>query len=183
MLKAFVQGQRSEWALLRRHESEDIFGAQVCGHSAEAMTRCAELLCKETDLDFIDINVRDLLERCSPFLRTAGWMSYRFSLQKGRWFSFDGSPWAIQADRQRFETGLYTCLQLQGMSGVMDIPLTVKLRTGVYSHKPTAHKLTPVLQDWGAELITVCFDAQYWLLTCVSPAAWPISGDAVYQNL
>lgn len=50
------QGLASEWALLRRHESEDIFGVQLCGKDPVLMAKCAEVLGKETDVDFIDLN-------------------------------------------------------------------------------------------------------------------------------
>lgn len=34
-----LQGQASEWALLKRHVSEDVFGAQIAGNSIEQMVR------------------------------------------------------------------------------------------------------------------------------------------------
>lgn len=44
---------------------------------------------------------------------------------------------------------------IQGMKSVMDVPLTVKIRTGIYDSKNIAHTLTPKLRDWGVALTTV----------------------------
>lgn len=38
---------------------------------------------------------------------------------------------------------------------VLDVPLTVKLRTGVQERTPLAHRLLPELRTWGAALVTV----------------------------
>lgn len=52
-----VQGQASEWALLRRHSSEDLFGVQICGAYPDTVTRTVELIDQECTVDFIDINM------------------------------------------------------------------------------------------------------------------------------
>ncbi|NP_001347334.1 tRNA-dihydrouridine(47) synthase [NAD(P)(+)]-like isoform 2 [Mus musculus] len=52
-----LQGQMSEWALLKRHPCEDIFGVQLEGAFPDTMTKCAELLNRTIDVDFVDINV------------------------------------------------------------------------------------------------------------------------------
>uniref|UniRef100_A0A8D2MR30 Dihydrouridine synthase 3 like n=1 Tax=Zonotrichia albicollis TaxID=44394 RepID=A0A8D2MR30_ZONAL len=52
-----LQGQSSEWALLKRHHTEDIFGVQLEGAFPDTMTKCAELLNRTIDVDFVDINV------------------------------------------------------------------------------------------------------------------------------
>ncbi|KFV00299.1 tRNA-dihydrouridine(47) synthase [NAD(P)(+)]-like, partial [Pterocles gutturalis] len=52
-----LQGQSSEWALLKRHHSEDIFGVQLEGAFPDTMTKCAELLNQTIEVDFVDINV------------------------------------------------------------------------------------------------------------------------------
>ncbi|KAI9278071.1 hypothetical protein BY458DRAFT_565654, partial [Sporodiniella umbellata] len=52
-----LQGQQSEWALTKRHKSEDIFGIQICGSKVEQVTKAAEVLNTEVDVDFIDLNM------------------------------------------------------------------------------------------------------------------------------
>jgi hypothetical protein len=39
-----VQGQQSEWALLKRHPCEDLFGVQICGAHPDSVARCVQLL-------------------------------------------------------------------------------------------------------------------------------------------
>lgn len=51
------QGQAAEWALLRRHASEDLFGVQICGAFPDTVARAAELIEQECNVDFIDINM------------------------------------------------------------------------------------------------------------------------------
>lgn len=38
---------------------------------------------------------------------------------------------------------------------VLDIPLTVKMRTGIHDKNWNAHKLLPKLRDWGVAMTTV----------------------------
>ena len=38
---------------------------------------------------------------------------------------------------------------------MLDIPLTVKMRTGIYDKNWNAHKLLPKLRDWGVTMATV----------------------------
>ena len=44
---------------------------------------------------------------------------------------------------------------VKGMTSVLDVPLTVKLRTGITSYKNVAHHLLPRLRDWGVSLASV----------------------------
>ncbi|KAI8359148.1 hypothetical protein BD560DRAFT_334998 [Blakeslea trispora] len=52
-----LKGQQSEWALTKRHKSEDIFGIQICGSKVEQITKACEVLNNEVDVDFIDLNM------------------------------------------------------------------------------------------------------------------------------
>ncbi|TKY75450.1 tRNA-dihydrouridine(47) synthase of NAD(P)(+) [Spatholobus suberectus] len=57
MCTNLLQGQASEWALLRRHSSEDLFGVQICGAYPDTVARTVELIEQECTIDFIDINM------------------------------------------------------------------------------------------------------------------------------
>ena len=53
-----MQGKGSEWALLKRHSSEDIFGVQIASGHPDQYTRIAEVLANESlDIDFVDMNL------------------------------------------------------------------------------------------------------------------------------
>ena len=60
-----------------------------------------------------------------------------------------GAGSALMGRTTRFE-GI-----VRGMTEVLDFPLTVKMRTGIYSKTSTAHKLIPKLRDGGVSLVTV----------------------------
>ena len=57
---------------------------------------------------------------------------------------------------------------VKGMKAVIDVPLTAKIRTGVYSDKNTAHTLLPQLRDWGCALTTVSYGLIMWFLAHLS---------------
>ncbi|KAJ1884310.1 tRNA-dihydrouridine(47) synthase [NAD(P)(+)]-like protein, partial [Kickxella alabastrina] len=52
-----LQGQQSEWALLKRHPSEALFGIQLAGNRADQLGRAAEAVGNECLVDFIDLNM------------------------------------------------------------------------------------------------------------------------------
>ena len=52
-----LKGSPSEWALLKRHPSEKIFGVQIAGCHPQDMGKIAELISRETEADFIDVNM------------------------------------------------------------------------------------------------------------------------------
>ncbi|KAF7405537.1 hypothetical protein HZH66_004443 [Vespula vulgaris] len=122
-----LKGAHEEWALVKRHESEDVFGIQLCGNNPGVLTRCAQLLNEEIDIDFIDLNL--------------------------------GCPIDL-IYRQGGGSGMLNRLNvletvIKSVSQVVEIPLSVKTRTGVYIDKPIAHNLMPKFRDWGVSMITV----------------------------
>ena len=59
LVQSLVSGHTEEWALVRRHESEKMFGVQLAGGFANRMVPAAEMLKNEIGhgLDFVDVNI------------------------------------------------------------------------------------------------------------------------------
>ncbi|GLD59173.1 tRNA-dihydrouridine(47) synthase [NAD(P)(+)] [Lates japonicus] len=127
MCTNLLQGQQSEWALLKRHESEDLFGVQVEGCFPDTMTRCAELINNNTNVDFVDINSGCPID-----------LVYK-----------KGGGCGLMTRTRKFEQ------IVKGMNYVLDVPLTVKIRTGVQEKSNIAHKLIPEMKNWGVSMITL----------------------------
>ncbi|XP_047461121.1 tRNA-dihydrouridine(47) synthase [NAD(P)(+)]-like isoform X2 [Mugil cephalus] len=127
MCTNLLQGQQSEWALLKRHESEDLFGVQVEGCFPDTMTRCAELINNNADVDFVDINSGCPID-----------LVYK-----------KGGGCGLMTRTRKFEQ------IIKGMNYVLDVPLTVKIRTGVQEKSNIAHKLIPEMKNWGVSMITL----------------------------
>ena len=50
---------------------------------------------------------------------------------------------------------------IRGMRSVLDVPLTVKMRTGIFDNKNIAHTVIPRLRNWGVSMVTV--SSTQWL--------------------
>ncbi|KAM8765639.1 tRNA-dihydrouridine(47) synthase [NAD(P)(+)]-like isoform 1-T1 [Rhynchonycteris naso] len=122
-----LQGKMSEWALLKRHQCEDIFGVQLEGPFPDTMTKCAELLNRTIEVDFVDVNVGCPID-----------LVYK-----------KGGGCALMNRSAKLQQ--IVC----GMNQVLDVPLTVKIRTGVQERVNLAHQLLPELRDWGAAMVTL----------------------------
>ncbi|CAG0883290.1 unnamed protein product [Darwinula stevensoni] len=137
-----LQGKKEEWALLRRHESEDIFGVQassslpgtsrfllvlLCGNNAKVMTRCAQVIQEQTEVDFVDINMGCPID-----------LIYR-----------QGGGSALLRRHSMLET------MCKSMKQVLEVPLTLKMRTAIYQGKNVAHNLIPKAVTWGVDAITL----------------------------
>lgn len=127
MCTNLLQGQQSEWALLKRHECEDVFGVQLEGCFPDTMTRCAELINNNTEVDFVDINSGCPID-----------LVYK-----------KGGGCGLMTRTRKFEQ------IIKGMNYVLDVPLTVKIRTGVQEKCNVAHKLIPEMKQWGVSMITL----------------------------
>ncbi|KAK0422892.1 hypothetical protein QR680_007849 [Steinernema hermaphroditum] len=126
---SLLSGSPSEWALVKRHPSEKIFGVQMAGGFADTMTRATQLLVENTEIDFIDINMGCPIELIN---------------EKGGGCSL--------ATRHNRLAGV-----LKAMSKVMgDMPLTVKIRTGIKEGVYTAHNtVAKMLEECPPQLITL----------------------------
>ncbi|KAM9307572.1 tRNA-dihydrouridine(47) synthase [NAD(P)(+)]-like [Gastrophryne carolinensis] len=127
MCTNLLQGHSSEWALVKRHHTEDIFGVQLEGGFPDTMTKCAEVLNTSIDVDFVDINVGCPID-----------LVYN-----------KGGGCGLMTRVSKFES------IVKGMNTVLDVPVTVKIRTGVQEKNNLAHKLIPQLRDWGVSMITL----------------------------
>jgi tRNA-dihydrouridine synthase 3 len=52
-----LEGKPSEWALLKRHADEDVFGIQLAAGYADQYTRTMELVQNHLSVDFVDLNL------------------------------------------------------------------------------------------------------------------------------
>ncbi|KAJ8972171.1 hypothetical protein NQ314_000299 [Rhamnusium bicolor] len=127
MCSSLLQGAPQEWALVKRHSTENIFGVQLCANNPHLLTKCGQMLQKETKIDFIDLNLGCPIE-----------LVYK-----------NGGGCGLLR-RQRV---LESCVR--NLSDILTIPLTVKTRTGVYNTENVAHILAPKFKEWGASLITI----------------------------
>lgn len=123
-----VKGLTQEWALTKRHISEDIFGVQLCGNGAQLLAQAAQLLKENSSVDFIDLNIGCPIE-----------LIYN-----------QGGGSALMRRQNVLEVIVRSCSKILG-----DIPFNVKTRTGVYANKSVAHELIPKLETWGASAVTL----------------------------
>lgn len=123
-----LQGDAHEWSLLRRHESETFFGAQVACGTTEFASKVCEAIGTETDVSFVDLNMGCPIDSIC---------------NKGMGAMLVGRPARIGE------------LVRAASSVLAPTPLTVKLRTGVEDRTPMAHRIVPLLRGWGAAACTL----------------------------
>lgn len=124
---SLLQGHNQEWALTKRHETEDIFGIQICGNNPCMLTKSAQVLQENVDMDFLDLNLGCPLDQI-----------YK-----------QGAGSGLLPRSKKLE------ICLKSMKAVLNVPLTVKTRAGVNKDQNLAHSLVPIFKDSGVSLITV----------------------------
>ncbi|XP_018788386.1 PREDICTED: tRNA-dihydrouridine(47) synthase [NAD(P)(+)]-like isoform X1 [Bactrocera latifrons] len=123
-----VKGLTQEWALTKRHVSEDVFGVQLCGNNPNIIAQAAQLLQETASIDYIDLNIGCPIE-----------LIYQH-----------GGGSALMRRTNILETIVRSCSAMSPK-----IPFTVKMRTGVYADKSVAHELMPLVEEWGAAAVTL----------------------------
>uniref|UniRef100_A0A1Q3EZL1 tRNA-dihydrouridine(47) synthase [NAD(P)(+)] n=1 Tax=Culex tarsalis TaxID=7177 RepID=A0A1Q3EZL1_CULTA len=125
-----INGMMQEWALTKRHPSEDLFGVQICGNNGKLATYASQLIAENADVDFIDINLGCPIELI---------------------FNQGGGSALLRREKV-LEVLVQSCTRLLADYGK---EFTVKTRTGVYAGKNVAHELVPKFEEWGASLVTI----------------------------
>ncbi|KAL1309030.1 hypothetical protein HN51_051697 [Arachis hypogaea] len=127
MCTNLLQGQASEWALLRRHSSEDLFGVQICGAYPDTVARTVELIEQECTIDFIDINMGCPID---------------IVVNKGA-----GSALLTKPMRMKNI--------VEVASSTVDKPITIKVRTAYFEGKNRIDSLIADMGSWGAGSVTI----------------------------
>lgn len=116
-----AQGQPSEWALLKRHVEEDVFGVQIAAGYPDQFARVAEVIeAEEMIVDFVDLNLGCPLD---------------LVCNKG-----------AGAALMNRDKNLKTTLEI--ITRTLSCPVTIKMRTGWDMSKPFAHDLVGKIQEW-----------------------------------
>ncbi len=121
-----VSGQRGELALLRRHEDERVFGVQLAGKRPEVLAEAARIAA-DRGADFVDINLGCPIDD---------------AVRRGF-----GAALLRRASR--------VAELVEAMKRAVSIPVTIKLRTGWSSEKPTFLKVARAACEAGVDAITL----------------------------
>ncbi|QRV83108.1 tRNA-dihydrouridine synthase 1 [Ceratobasidium sp. AG-Ba] len=137
LASSLLQGTNSELSLVRRHPIEKIFGVQIAGGKLPQLVRAAEMLKTEfgpnngrerAQVDFVDVNCGCPIDMV--FNTGAGSALLENHNKLGR--------------------------ILIGMSRALgEVPLTIKVRTGIKEGRNTTHKLMPRLSRWGVNAFSI----------------------------
>ncbi|CEF64717.1 tRNA-dihydrouridine(47) synthase [NAD(P)(+)] [Strongyloides ratti] len=124
-----VKGIGSECSLLKRHHSEKIFGVQIAGGFPDTMTRAAQVIKEHCDVDFVDINMGCPIELINS----------------------KGGGCALPSKWNKISSVVYCMKNI-----LTDIPLTIKVRSGIKEGDNNIHKMLSRLVNFSPpDLITL----------------------------
>lgn len=124
LAKKILRRHKSEMALLRRHPSETAFGAQIAGRSPEWMAIAAEAA-EEKGAAFVDVNLGCPIDLVTRI--GAG---------------------AALLEQPRRVAGIVAAMKKK-----VSVPVTIKIRTGYYADRPTAHAVAKAAEAEGAAAV------------------------------
>ncbi|CAH8344619.1 unnamed protein product [Eruca vesicaria subsp. sativa] len=127
MCTNLLQGQASEWALLRRHSSEDLFGVQICGSFPDTVSRAVELIDRECTVDFIDINMGCPIDMV---------------VNKSAGSALLNKPLRMKNI-------------VEVSSSIVETPITIKVRTAFFEGKNRIDSIISDIGNWGATAVTI----------------------------
>lgn len=125
MARNLLEGKLPEWALVKKHKSEDFFGIQLADSDPNKIAECSVLLANEVKFDFIDLNLGCPIELVTNYGAGSALMNRHKKL------------------RRMVEE---ICLRTNN-----EVKVGIKMRKGWNSNKPNAHKLCPKVQLWNFE--------------------------------
>ncbi|KAG8683741.1 tRNA-dihydrouridine synthase 3 [Ceratobasidium sp. 394] len=137
LASSLLQGTNSELSLVRRHPIEKTFGVQIAGAKLAQLVRAAEVLKTEfgpnsgrerAQIDFVDVNCGCPID-----------------------LVFNSGAGSALLDNHN-KLGRI----LIGMSRALgEVPLTIKVRTGIKEGRNTSHKLMPRVARWGVNAFSI----------------------------
>ncbi|CAI5939676.1 unnamed protein product [Closterium sp. NIES-65] len=158
----------SDWALLRRHESEKCFGVQLCGPHPDMVAKAAQLVAEHCQVgcrEGVEEDGRSIgrvgVQLCGPHpdmvAKAAQLVAEHcqvdfVDLNIGCPIDIvvnKGSGSSLLRKPQRLEQ------VIRATALAIDVPLTVKMRTGYAEGHNVAHRYIPHLLDWGATAVTL----------------------------
>ena len=120
LAQSLIDGQSSEWALLRRHKDEKCFGVQISAAHGDQMGRVCELIDEHCDVDFVDLNMGCPIELVCR----------------------KGGGAALQKRRKKVQEIVFHGLRR------LNCPLTIKMRTGWDETPKLAHTMAGYVPAW-----------------------------------
>jgi len=145
-----------------------MFGVQITGSKPQVLVPAAEAIVKNADIDFLGSFSHPLplsLFFFSHFLLSEPLFSREIDVNCGCPIDLvfnKGAGSALLSHATKLGKSLIGMSQALG-----EIPLTIKIRTGITNKDPIAHKLMPRLQtEWGIQGITVSVQTSSFLHFC-----------------